>query len=179
MISRAMIKLRMHGLVLLATLLPMSVALAGGFGLIVEEPSPSNDPRLKEVVLIVRPYGCKQPADAVIEGTAEGIVNGKRQSLPLRFTLTSHGVYAVKRQWPKEGVWVLAISGTYLGGTSSVLVGLGSENRGMPEAQSAKGDEKKLRVRTVQRALIADEVEMALKAMARQTTKPLQAKAAS
>src|SRR3954471_6767519 len=46
-----------------------------------------------------------------VSGTAEGIVNGSRRSLPLRFEATSHpNAYALRRQWPAEGTWLLKIN---------------------------------------------------------------------
>jgi len=46
-----------------------------------------------------------------VNGTAEGLVNGVRRSVPLRFDATSRpGVFAVRRQWPTDGVWLLRIA---------------------------------------------------------------------
>jgi hypothetical protein len=46
-----------------------------------------------------------------LAGSAEGIVRGARRSVPLRFDATSRpDVYAVRRQWPAEGSWVLRIT---------------------------------------------------------------------
>ena len=63
---------------------------AGGFQLAVEAPDASKT-SLKDAALIVRTFGCFQPADANVTVTAEGVVNGRRQSLPveLRSVVTS------------------------------------------------------------------------------------------
>jgi hypothetical protein len=46
-----------------------------------------------------------------VSGTAEGIVNGARRSVPLRFEQTSRpGVYALRKQWADEGEWSLVIT---------------------------------------------------------------------
>jgi hypothetical protein len=51
------------------------------------------------------------PTVADLSGTAEGLVGGARRSVALRFDTTSFtGVFAVRRQWPSEGTWVLRIS---------------------------------------------------------------------
>jgi hypothetical protein len=44
-------------------------------------------------------------------GTAEGMVNGQRRSVPLRFEKASRpGVYALRNQWGAAGRWVLVIT---------------------------------------------------------------------
>ena len=51
------------------------------------------------------------PAMGDVTGTAEGLVNGARKTIPLRIDKTSHpGVFAVSKQWPAEGTWLLRIS---------------------------------------------------------------------
>jgi len=51
------------------------------------------------------------PTLADLHGSAEGLVNGARRSVELRFDQTgSPGVFALRRQWPGEGTWVLRIS---------------------------------------------------------------------
>jgi len=72
-------------------------------------------PKLKKsVVLVVRPRVCDNPAAVQITGTAEGLVNGVRQSLPLELVAVNpgEGVYAVQRQWPDNGQWVLQLNGS-------------------------------------------------------------------
>jgi hypothetical protein len=64
-------------------------------------------------------------------GTAEGIVNGSRQSVPLTLVpLRTPGVYAVRRQWP-EGRWVLSLTGTCPGrnAEAGAVVPLDGTNR--------------------------------------------------
>jgi len=46
---------------------------AGGFYLSLEKPAIADTPQIKDAVLLVRPYGCHQPEDALIshrEGSA-------------------------------------------------------------------------------------------------------------
>lgn len=51
------------------------------------------------------------PTLANVSGTAEGLVNGTRKSITLHFDSTSRpGVFAVRKQWPPEGTWLLRIS---------------------------------------------------------------------
>src|SRR5256885_14826889 len=45
-----------------------------------------------------------------LPGPAEGIVKGERRKVKPEFAETGReGVYALKRTWPKEGTWTLAI----------------------------------------------------------------------
>src|SRR4051794_5653043 len=46
-----------------------------------------------------------------LRGSAEGIVNGARQSVAIQFDDTPRaGVFGVRRQWPGEGTWVVRIN---------------------------------------------------------------------
>ncbi len=100
-------------------------ALAGGFWLTVYSPGAPVARGIPDTALVVAAEGCHNPADAKMQGTAEGMIDGKRQSIALKFTPTSKpGVYAVKKQWPAEGNWVVSVSGTYLGRTSTRRVEL-------------------------------------------------------
>ena len=117
---------RVLGLAALVGLAGAHWALAGGFFLTIGSPVAANVPHVKGAVLVVRPDGCNEPAKAQITGTAEGIVNGARRSVPLKLTtLPTPGVYAVFREWPAEGVWVVSLTGKYVGATTSAIVPIG------------------------------------------------------
>lgn len=68
----------------------------------------------KKAVLAVRALVCDDLARVQISGTAEGLVNGARQSLPLALTEVDKGeaIYFVAQQWPDEGTWVLHLKGS-------------------------------------------------------------------
>jgi len=84
-------------------LMPLALAWGGGFYLVVQN---------KDAGLTVEAQGCQDYSHARITGQAEGIVNGERQSMSLELTPTEKpGTYAVRRQWPAEGKWVLIFSG--------------------------------------------------------------------
>jgi hypothetical protein len=63
-----------------------------------------------------------------LTGTAEGIVNGRWVTVPLRFELldsTSMNVFAVPNTWGSAGVWVLSISlNGEEHGSAGVVVGI-------------------------------------------------------
>ncbi len=134
-------------------------ALAGGFQLSVEFPN-SADPEMEDAALVIRTFGCQIPADANVTATAEGMLRGERQSLPLELRATSKGVYTVRQQWPSEGRWVVAITGNYHGITSSLLVDTGRD--GKIEANFLK-EGKQSRVRRVARKFTPSEIVDALK----------------
>ncbi len=106
----------------------VKLAFAGGFFLSLGNPAAAGDPKARDAFVTVRADGCGMPSLARISGKAEGLVNGRRQSVPLKLTaLSSKGLYAVPREWPAEGVWVLTLTGSYLGRTTSAVIPVTSE----------------------------------------------------
>ncbi len=139
------------------------VALAGGFQLSVEAPAVNSDPELKDAVLVLRTFGCHQPTDATLSGTAEGVVNGRRQSVPLELASTSKGVVKVRQQWPSEGTWVLAITGEYRGMTNSLMIELGPEGKVRPNTRLVEGSKTGKYVQATHRKWAMEEIDSALK----------------
>ena len=85
---------------LFASLAP--VALAGGANAKVE--GPGRDGR----TYTVRTYQCENPAALKVTAWAEGLVDGKRQTLPLSLKKTGKsGVFQFARNWPATGEWVI------------------------------------------------------------------------
>jgi len=78
----------------------------------IESPVNPFDPDARGAVLLVHAAvreGRTSVAD--LSGSAEGLVRGVRRSVPLRFDATSRpDVYAVRRQWPSDGTWLLRIT---------------------------------------------------------------------
>jgi len=61
--------------------------------------------------VVVRTYRCGTPSSFKVVGTAEGVVNGARKTIPLTIARASEeGVFTVERQWPAEGRWALVFS---------------------------------------------------------------------
>lgn len=151
--------------VLFAALLAVASAttvFAGGFQLTVEAPDAAKT-SLKDAALIVRTFGCHQPADANVTVTAEGIVGGRRQSLPVELHADSKGVYGIRQQWPAEGKWVLVLTGTYNGMTSTIFVELGENGKVYGDTHIAAGELKGQHVRGLRRRPTAGDIEAALK----------------
>jgi hypothetical protein len=78
----------------------------------IESPVNPYDPTARGAAMLVRAAfreGQSQLSD--VSGSAEGIVGGARRTLPLRFDATGRpDVYALRRQWPTEGTWLLRIA---------------------------------------------------------------------
>lgn len=143
-------------------LLMSSQALAGGFQLSIETPGSNRE--LKDVVLIARTYGCHQPADAKLAATAEGLVNGVRKSVSVELRSIGSGVYAISRQWPADGTWVLVLTGAYNGMTSSVLVQLGPNGSVLPGTRLEEGKLDGVNAKAARRKWVATDIDAALKA---------------
>ena len=100
---------------------------AGAPWIAVEMPPNPMNPETRKAALVVRLYYHPDPINAPITGTAEGVVDGKRQSLPLALERTSEvGVYTVKQTWPARGRWALVLHVT-MHATISALVSLGND----------------------------------------------------
>jgi hypothetical protein len=102
-------------------------AVAGPPWISIELPaSPwSNLPH--NTFVLVRTYHHFMPVPVTLAGTAEGLVDGVRRTIPLTFDSTAvSGLYAVRQQWPREGVWLLRITLTEDHGAATVVVGVGS-----------------------------------------------------
>ncbi len=108
----------------------------------------------KDIGLAVRAEGCADPAKAQITGTAEGIVSGARRSVPVRLVpATAVGAFAVSRDWPREGAWVVNLTGHCENATAAVIVPFGPNG--------FLRDSSKF----FPRAATADEVESVLKTL--------------
>ncbi|HEV7703326.1 MAG TPA: hypothetical protein VGO46_03495 [Gemmatimonadaceae bacterium] len=78
----------------------------------IEAPVNPFDGSLRGVVCLVHAATHEGAPDiSALSGTAEGLVGGARRSIPLKLDATSSaGVFAVRKQWPSDGAWVLKIS---------------------------------------------------------------------
>ena len=86
-------------------------AAAGPPWIAIEYPANPLDRTTKGAYLLVHAFHHGTPVGLPVSGTAEGMVDGKRRTIALDFTATSRaGVYALRRQWPAEGAWLLVIT---------------------------------------------------------------------
>jgi hypothetical protein len=136
---------------------------AGGFQISVQAPDAAKL-NMKDAVLVVRTFGCFKPEDANVTITAEGVVAGRRQSLPVELHADATGVYAIRQQWPSEGKWVLVLTGTLHGMTSTVFVELGEKGKVYADTRLAAGQLEGTHARGLRRKPTPGDVEAALKA---------------
>ncbi len=88
-----------------------AVALVGPPWISIEYPVNPYDAATRGAYLVVHAFHHGTPVGLPVSGTAEGIVNGARRSVPLTFAATSRaGVYTLTRQWPNEGTWTLLVA---------------------------------------------------------------------
>jgi hypothetical protein len=148
---------------------PAPSALFGPPWISIEYPPSPYDRVTREALLLVNAYHHATPVGLPVSGTAEGIVDGKRRTVRLQFQSTSRpGTYALRKQWPTEGAWVLNLAVTQGEGeynTAGALVTLDREGKvakvDVPLRQIAGFE-----VRTPRRITSA-EVEAALQAQVR------------
>ena len=94
-------------------LVAATIAIAGPPWISIEYPPNRLDKETRGALALVRIYHHQNAGQFPVAGTAEGIVDGERVSLPLKFTAVgSKGVWAVWGDIPENGNWVLAIHGT-------------------------------------------------------------------
>jgi hypothetical protein len=140
----------------------MAPAPVGPPWISIEYPPSPYDATTRDAFLLVHAFHHGTPMNFPVAGKAEGVVAGKRKSIALDFTRTSRdGVYALKRQWPTEGNWVLAID----------VSQAANDKAGALVELSATGEVAKVTVPTsrqdgwaIPRAITAAEIESALRA---------------
>lgn len=104
-------KRRTLGLALAFTAIGAVVAIAGPPWISIEYPVNPLDPAAKGGFVTVRTYHHADLVGYDIAGTAEGLVNGQRQSTRLDIhPLKLAGTYVVNWRKPASGNWVLVIS---------------------------------------------------------------------
>ena len=87
--------------------------IAGALRVEISDPAGNAEAVAMKAVLVARTTACHSPEKSVVTATAEGLVNGKRQSIPLKLTaLSSPGTFAVTEQWPHRGAWVVKLVAT-------------------------------------------------------------------
>jgi hypothetical protein len=109
---------------------------AGGLFVVLGNPEANPEARGEKAVLTLQLAGCSEPQNAVVTGVAISVSGGREQSIPLQLkALATRGTYAVTRQWPDQGRWVLEFIGKDQGRVTTTLVVAGP---GGIERQAAK-----------------------------------------
>ena len=87
-----------------------TTALAGPPWLSIELPANPYDRLTRGAIALVRTYHHGVPMQIQARGTAEGLIDGERVTLPLELVATSAtGVYALRGEIPDDGSWVLVV----------------------------------------------------------------------
>ena len=122
---------RRLGLAAILTFAVSGVALSGPPWIAIEYPVNPHDPNTRGAFMTVRTYHHGDATAFEITGTAEGLVNGARQSARLDIRrLPQAGMYAVRWQKPANGNWALVITTTRDGAhMASALVDIDSRGR--------------------------------------------------
>src|SRR2546430_17585756 len=103
-------RIRSLGLAAGCAALFASPALAGPPWISIELPANPYDQTMRGAFLLVHAFHHGKSMGYIVTGTAAGIVNGARQSVPLEFTETSRdGVHALRPTWPTERTCRLVI----------------------------------------------------------------------
>jgi hypothetical protein len=115
---------------LAATLALSSLAAAPAFAgppwISIELPANPLDPTTRGAFLLVHTFHHDKTVRMLVEGRAEGLVDGQRKRIELDFDRTSRdGVLALRQSWPREGNWVLVITlEPHSAGGATALVGI-------------------------------------------------------
>ena len=97
---------------LLSAAFAASVLAAPTFAgsLLLEAVNPRTNPEAmaKNAAVVVLMTACHSPEKTTVTATAEGLVGGRRQTIPLQvINLSRPGTYAVRRDWPSDGAWTI------------------------------------------------------------------------
>ena len=141
----------------------VTTAIAGPPWIAIEYPVNPHDPNTRGAFCTVRTYHHGDLMAFDITGTAEGLVNGKRQSVRLDIRrLPQAGTYAVRWQKPAEGNWAIVIStardGNYM---ASALIDV--DSRGRVASVSVPSDPREGGRWQVPRKIASAEVEALLR----------------
>jgi hypothetical protein len=113
LLTRILSATRRPSVLLGALALVASVAIANAetFRLEVGPPVAAGAQyKTKGALFAARPRGCTDPSAVQMNGTAEGLVAGRRQSIPLKLVNLADGVRVATSQWTAEGTWIVVLN---------------------------------------------------------------------
>lgn len=124
-----MTSIRSFTLVALLSAALASPAVAGPPWISIELPANPYDRDTRGAFLLVHSFHHGTMVNAIVTGTAEGIVDGVRRTIKLEFSSTGRdGVRALRKMWPDQGVWTLVITATQgPGDGASAVIVLGAD----------------------------------------------------
>lgn len=113
----------------LTSLAAVALGASPSFGppwISIETPPNPYDRASRGAFLVVNTFHHGDASASGVAGTAEGLVDGARRSVALSFDATSRpGSYALRKQWPTDGIWMLVINtgGRAEGATALIELG--------------------------------------------------------
>ncbi len=97
---------------LAATLIAVPM-FAGALTLQIDDAKANSEAVAQHAVVVAHITACHSPEKTTVTATAEGIANGKRQSVPLKvIKLSEPGAFAVTQEWPQDGRWTVKMVAT-------------------------------------------------------------------
>lgn len=127
-------------------------AMAGPPWITIEYPGNPFDPKARDAFLVVHAFHHNTPVGLPVSGTAEGIVNGQRRTIALNFVpLSREGAFALRKQWPDDGRWLLVLRVTQGAGehnTATALVRLAADGSVASTRVPSKAGEGGMRLPT-------------------------------
>jgi len=88
-----------------------SVAMFGGPWISIESPVNPYIGSTSGGLFLVHTYIHQNPADLPVSGRAEGLVDGRRRSVPLALARSGQtGTYIARREWGEKGIWTVLVT---------------------------------------------------------------------
>ena len=101
---------------------------AGGLWVVLGNPQANPQAQAMKAFVTAKMAGCHSPEKAKLTAVAIGEINGVRKTVELKLTpLAEPGSYALTRQWPAEGKWVLQFTGEANGVLTSSVIAAGAD----------------------------------------------------
>jgi len=83
----------------------------------------SPEAKARKAALVVKATGCQDPATAEVSGVVLRMIDGRRQTTPLKLVaMKEPGTFAVMREWPADATVTLEFVGHNAGASTSMLV---------------------------------------------------------
>ena len=113
---------------------------AGGIQMSAERPEAPFTRDAKTPALFVNTFECGRAHDFKLQATAEGLVAGKRSTIPLVVEKAGReGRFAITRQWPLDGQWVVIVTTQAWDHTANLVVHLAKDGGFVPKSGARDG----------------------------------------
>jgi hypothetical protein len=139
-----------------------TTALAGPPWLSIELPANPYDRLTRGAIALVRTYHHGGPIQLQVRGTAEGLIDGERVSLPIELVPAgATGLYALRVELPERGAWVLVVRGGADEGGVTAIVDVGPDGTVRAVDVPTRGESP-----PVPREVTGQEIEARLRSLA-------------